>query len=105
MWHIMLCGLLALPALSEFDLREKSEKALLTEQNCESCPTCAKCAKNDGFHEARDRNCATPNDDSPNVGQRPSVCLHVGRVVSRSTARLRFAAPGARRSPFIRRLR
>lgn len=62
MWHIMLCGLLALPALSEFDLREKSEKVVLTEENCESCPTCAKCAKSATderqFDASNDRPCA-----------------------------------------------
>lgn len=54
MWHIMLCGLLALSAFSELDPREKSEKALLTEQKCESCPTCAKCAKNNATERSTD---------------------------------------------------
>ena len=62
MWHIMLCGLLALPALSEFDLREKNENPVLTSQKCESCATCAKCAKSATDDEQRyarnDRPCA-----------------------------------------------
>lgn len=59
MWHILLCTLLALPALSEFDLREKSEKPVLTEQKCESCATCGKCAKDNATNDKFDGNRAT----------------------------------------------
>lgn len=45
MWHIMLCGLLALPASIELGPRENRAEVVLTEPKCESCPTCAKCAK------------------------------------------------------------
>lgn len=51
MWHIMLCGLLALPALFELEPPRNVEKHLLTEQPCESCATCAKCVENSGTHE------------------------------------------------------
>lgn len=59
MWHIMLCGLLALPLSNELDQRKKSEVALLTEQNSESCATCAKCAKKSELRDENTGNCAT----------------------------------------------
>lgn len=58
MWHIMLCGLLALPASVELGSLENLQKPVLTEQSCESCATCAKCAKNKVREERTADNCA-----------------------------------------------
>jgi hypothetical protein len=59
MWHIMLCGLLALPAAVELGSLKNLENPVLTGPSCESCATCAKCAKNNATERSTDGNCAT----------------------------------------------
>lgn len=102
MWHIMLCGLLALPACVELDRRQKGAEMGLTERNGDACATRAKCAKTHGNDGPKRDDCAPEGAKTTDCGSARQTCLHVGLVVGRSTGRLRSAAPAARQRRWIR---